>query len=92
MSNEFNEMLNNAGVAISPEQTNTIVIVLEGKEITHDLEQLDITFDSSDTEIMDAVKGIVNESFEDNNGTLTYLVRKSTETNTIYVIPKTELA
>lgn len=70
------------------EQTGMVRITLEGREIPHTQEQLGVTMDSTEDEILAAVRNIVAENIVDDSGEFSYTVRKAFNTKTIFVYPK----
>ena len=75
------------------EVRNTATLTVGGNDQVYDFEQLGITFDSTEREILAAVQGIVREaniSLEDDEqpGEYTFTVRKAVNTQMIYIYPK----
>lgn len=72
---------------------NEVVITLGGNDTVIPMASLDdITIDSTDTEILGAVRGIVQEQRDvditDENNDYSFAVRKAMNSNTIYIYPK----
>jgi len=65
---------------------NKLFIVIEGEEIQLDYASLDLTFDSSENEIMDKVIPIVQEQ-KDIDITGLYKVRKAVDNQNIFCFP-----
>jgi len=72
-----------------------IIVLLESQEqpLSQDSEQLSITMESPSDAIMNAVAPVILESHgvnvRDSGGGFIYNVRKSTENDIIFIIPKT---
>jgi len=85
------------GGNISSEMTDKVVVTVKGNDYTYTYEQLGVTFDSPEIEVLSAVNGILREaesvSIEDSEdpGNFIYGVRKSTNTRMTYVYPKDPL-
>lgn len=74
------------------ETRSQVIITLDGRDVSLDMENLGLTLDSTESQIIDAVRGVVRESenvdIADENGEYAYTVRKALNSNTIYVYPK----
>ena len=73
------------------EVTDKIIICIEGQDWIQDIGSSPITFDSTETEILEAIRPGVQEKFDvdikdDNSGWL-YKVRKATDNRNIYILP-----
>jgi len=77
---------------MTDELRNEVVVTLEGRDISTPMESLGVSMDSTQTEILDAVRGIVQEAegvdISDDAGEYSYTVRKADNSGTIYVYPK----
>ena len=85
----LDEALENAGI----ERTPKVVITLGGRDQEFEQEMLGVNIDSSQSEVLEAVSGILSEmgegSLTDEEGEFTFVVRKATEgSQNIYVYPK----
>lgn len=69
-------------------QTGNVIITLEGRDIPLSLESLGLTMDSTEREVLDAVRGVVNENLTDEDGEYSFTVRKAMNSSNIYVYPK----
>lgn len=71
--------------------TPGVRIVAESEEMFYEFDQLGVNFESSDQEILDAVQDIILEktgiNINEDNDSL-YTVRRTENTETVYVIPK----
>lgn len=75
------------------EAKKKVTLTIGGNDQTFDFDQLGVNIDSSEREILNAVQGIISEtnlSIEDEShpGEYTFTVRKSLNTEMIYVYPK----
>jgi hypothetical protein len=74
------------------ETRNEVIITLEGRDITIPMNSLSVNMESTPNEILDAVRNVVSENdgtdLTDDNGEVSFTVRKAMNTNTIYVYPK----
>ena len=68
------------------EVTDKIIITLEGEDKVIGTEQIGLTFDSSESEIMEAISPIVQEEFNVDISSY-YKVQKSTNSRNIHLIP-----
>ena len=82
---------------IIPELTEKVILTIRGEDQIYEFDQLGITFDSPEREILTALDGVIRESnitIRDENGDgesgneFTFTVRKSTNTRLIHVYPK----
>ena len=75
------------------EMKNEVIVTLEGRDTHLGMERLGLTMNSTQDEILDIVSPIIGEehgvSLKDEYGEISYMVQKATNSNTIYVIPKT---
>ena len=71
-----------------------IKVLLESKEIPLDAQQMGITMDTPETEILKICAPVIVEetgvNIEADTGGYIYTVRKMTDSNTIYILPKAE--
>lgn len=73
------------------EELNRVEITIAGRDYYFSFEQIGLSMDSSHSEIMEAVRPIIEEtdrSIDDEYGEVSYTSRKSTNTNVIHVYPK----
>ena len=77
---------------MTDELRNEVIVTLEGRDISTPMESLGVSMDSTQTEILDAVRGIVQEAegvdISDDADEYSYTVRKAENSGTIYVYPK----
>ena len=70
--------------------TNKIIVCVNGADRFYDYEQFGLSFDSSDGDIIGAIRPAVRETFGVDIGTgasSLYKTRKAVESRNIYVIP-----
>jgi len=73
---------------------NEVIITVDGEDETVSMNDLNLTMDSTPNEILDAVKGIIEEmtgsteGYVDAYNNYTYTVRKAMTSGTILVYPK----
>lgn len=78
------------------ENTGEIVITLASTEKRYPLERLSLTFDSTDSEVLDALQPVlleeegfnIREEQRDGYFTIKRVHNEETDTRTIYVFPK----
>jgi uncharacterized protein YxjI len=79
-------------VNVTDEVRNEVIITVNGRDIKIPLESLSLTIDSSDRDILNAVRPVIQgrESLDiqDDTGTYSYTVRKAMNSNSIYIYPK----
>jgi hypothetical protein len=79
-------------VSVSTVPEGRVVVTLDGREISVDMERLGVTINSTDRQIIDAIRPIIREeqgaSLDDEYGEVSFAVRKALNTNTAYVYPK----
>lgn len=68
------------------EVTNRFVVVVEGREYSQQLDRFGLTFDSSEQEIISAVRQEILEATRQDISRH-YKVQKETNTRTVYIIP-----
>ena len=66
---------------------NVVRITLEGRDEKIPFDTLGIDMDSSESEILTAVRGVIGE-ISDDLGEFSYTTRKALNSSTIYVYPK----
>lgn len=64
---------------------NSVVVIVAGREERIPMENLGLSMDSSNEEILAAVSGVFDEL---DSGDMLYTTRKALNTSTIYVYPK----
>ena len=70
--------------------SNALIVTINGNDIQMEPELLDVNFESSDNDILDAVEGILAEqnlSMKESDD-YTYAVRRATNSGNIYLFPK----
>ena len=81
---------NNANVA--DEIRNEIVITVNGRDIVIPAESLGVNVDSSERDILNAVRPIIQDreglDIQDDTGVYGYTVRKAMNSRTAYIYPK----
>jgi hypothetical protein len=77
------------------ELQNQVELTINGNDYYYSFETLGINFNSTETEILNAVEGIIAESGNsliDPDGNFSYTVRKAINTQKIAVYPKPGVA
>ena len=69
-------------------QVGMVVITLEGRDVEISLESLGLTMESTEQDILNAVRNVVAENITDGTGEFSYTVRKALNSNRIYIYPK----
>ena len=73
------------------EVTDKIIVCIDGEDWIKTYEEFEVTFDSSESEIMEAVRPAIQETFGvdiyDTDGISLYKLRKASTSRNIYVIP-----
>jgi hypothetical protein len=69
-------------------QANNVVVTLDGRDVTLTQESLGLTMESTERQVLDAVRAVVEENLTDEDGEFSFTVRKAMNTNTIHVYPK----
>ena len=70
--------------------SNALIVTIDGNDIQMEPELLDVNFDSSDNEILDAVENVLSEqnlSIKESDD-YCYAVRRAANSGNIYIIPK----
>lgn len=74
------------------EVRNEVIVTMDGREIDIPLASLSLTMQSTDTEVLNAIRPLLREreGFDilDSNTDFTYSIRKSMAQATIFVYPK----
>jgi hypothetical protein len=65
---------------------NKIVVTINGQDWQRNLDDLGLSFDSSESEIMEAVTPMIREEFNEDITDL-YKIRKATNNQNIFIIP-----
>jgi len=85
-------MTDTADVQVNEEVRNEVVVTVGGRDIRIPLDSLSLTMDSSEREVLNAIRPTVqnreNVDIQDDTGVFSYSVRKALNSNTIYVYPK----
>jgi hypothetical protein len=78
-------------LATEQEVTDKIIVCIEGQDWIQDLGTMPINFNSSETEILEAIRPGIQEKFGidiyDESRNSLYKVRKATASKNIYIIP-----
>jgi len=73
-------------------QTDTagveVVVTINQRDMSFTGDQLGVDMETSDAQVLTAVKAAVEEQIEDAEGNFTFAVRRATNTNKVYVYPK----
>ena len=69
-------------------QEFNLIITLDGSDITLMQDAYGVNMDSTDREILDAVRATVGEVLQDDEGEYSFAVRKAVNSGKIYVYPK----
>lgn len=79
-------------VNVADEVRNEVVITTNGRDTRIPMESLGITINSSDRDILNVVRPIIQGreglDIQDDTGVYSYTVRKAMNSNSIYVYPK----
>jgi hypothetical protein len=67
---------------------NTVFVTVGGRDQQIPLERLGLTMASSESEVLAAVQGIIEENLNDSDGVPSFAVQKSTSNSNIFVVPK----
>ena len=84
-------MTNQADQASGAEQVNpigSVRVTINQEDTDLTFEQLGVTIDSPDAQILDAVRAVVGEQIRDEGGNYTYGIRRGLNTGMVYVYPK----
>jgi len=65
---------------------NKIFVTINGQDWQKDIEELGLTFDATEEEIMNKIVPVIQEQFNEDISDL-YKVRKATNTHNIFIIP-----
>lgn len=72
--------------------SHEVVITLDGRDVRIPMDNIGISIESTEREIIDAVRPVVQEEhqidIDDENGRVSFTVRKAINSDTIYVYPK----
>lgn len=81
-----------AEVNVVDEVRNEVVITVNGNDTRIPMGSLSLTIDSSERDILNAVRPIIQGreglDIQDDTGVYSYTVRKASNSNTIYIYPK----
>lgn len=69
-------------------QTGCVRVTVNQQDTDLTFEQLGVTIEATDNEILSAVRGVLSEQIVDQNGEFTFAVRRATNTGMVYVYPK----
>lgn len=70
------------------QMTNRVILTINGRDEILEQSVVGVTMDSSEREILNAVQGMIQESLSDSGGEYSFTVRKTTNSNNIYIYPK----
>lgn len=74
------------------EALHEVWITLDGRDVKVSMDNLNITMDSTERDILTAVRGLIMEEngvdINDEYGNVAYVVRKALNTDVIHVYPK----
>lgn len=70
------------------EQTNKVILVINGNEQLFDFVQLNVDMESTERQILDSVQGIIQENLRDTANEYAFSVRKVLANSSILVFPK----
>ena len=78
---------------MSGEITNSLIISIEGKDVVMTLEEANVEFDQTESEILTIIAPRIKEGFDvdiidDEDGTNLYKINKSIESKNIHLIPQ----
>lgn len=80
------------GAIQTTEPTGEIIVTLASKELKYSYEQLGVTFDSSDSEILDALQPVVLEEegfdIKEEQDEGAYTLKRVDQSKNIYLFPK----
>ena len=65
-----------------------VIITVGGRDIAISQSSLGLTINSSEREILDAVRNVIDENITDESGEYSYTVRKATNSGNMYIYPK----
>lgn len=69
-----------------------VIITMEGQDTNIPMRSLDLTIDSTEAEILRAIRPVMREQrgldISDDRGEISYTVRKAMNSNKIYIYPK----
>lgn len=73
---------------LNPDNTvrEKVFVTIEGQDWQRDLNELGLTFDSSEQEIMEVIVPLIEEEFDTNIRDL-YKIRKATNNQNVFIIP-----
>lgn len=78
-------------VLTTQEVQNKIIVCIDGSDYIRDYESLELTFDSSEADILNAIRPIIQEEkgvdIKDEDHGWLYKVRKSTDSKNVYILP-----
>lgn len=79
-------------VNVTDEVRNEVIITVNGNDIRVPMDPLDLTIDSTERDILNAVRPIIQGregiDIQDDTGVYGYTVRKAMNSNSIYIYPK----
>jgi len=85
-------MTDTANAEVSDEVRNEVVVTVGGRDVRIPLDSLSLTMDSSERDVLNAIRTVVqsreNVDIQDDTGVFSFSVRKALNSNTIYVYPK----
>lgn len=70
------------------DQAGRVIVTFDGMDVNLNQQDLGVSMDSPEQDILNAVRGVVSENLVDEDGSYSYTVRKAVNSGTIYVYPK----
>ena len=83
---EVTNMVNVTPIQVDDTVKNKLFVVVEGEEVQLNYEDFDLTFNSSESEIMDKIVPVIQEEKRVNIRD-SYKIRKVTNNENIFIIP-----
>lgn len=73
-------------------ENNKIHIIFNGEEVILDIDVMGISFNDTDTTILNVVNGVIQEKWGTNVDNTSFEVKKFSNTNNIHIYPASEFA
>ena len=89
----LDQILQENNITIDSNLRNSVIVTVNQQDQQFTLEQLGLTMESTNQEVLNAVQGIITEmgqSLQDDDRDFVYQVVKATNSNNIYVVPKSD--
>ena len=90
---DLDEILRENNITVDINLTNSVIVTVGGQDQQFTLDQLGLTMESTNAQVLAAVQGIITEmgqSLQDSDNDFVYQVVKATNSNNIYVVPKSD--